>query len=151
MTTELGHELPTRAAEYTTDDGTKAITMSSLDRVYTTVPPPVLAEAATTVEVGNIRDALHDQDRAPLSDHVYVRTTIRLRPTLPPNVRPIPQWIMRHPLYACDGVGSTFYHWSRFTHTTLCDVRSRPYAAQRRRHGTGASGAAQQHRASTHS
>lgn len=101
-TTELAHELPTRAAELTTDDGPKAITMSSLDRVYTTIPPPVLAEAATTVEVGQIRGALYDNDRAPLSDHVYVRTTIRLRPSMPPHVRPIPSWNTRHPLYASE-------------------------------------------------
>lgn len=44
-TTELGHEFPTRAAEISTGD-TKAITMSSIDRAYTTVPPPSRATIA---------------------------------------------------------------------------------------------------------
>lgn len=99
-TTELGHELPTRAAEFTMCEGTKAITMSSPDRLYTTIPPPVLAEVATTVEFGQIRDALQAQRRVPLSDPVYVRTTLRLRPSMHPHVRPIPQWVTRHPIYA---------------------------------------------------
>lgn len=101
-TTEVGHELPTRAAEVLLDDGTRAVTMSSLDRLYTTAPPYVLAEVATTVEVGKLGAALPSPRRAPLSDHVYVRTTMRLRPSLPPHVRPIPPWITRHPLYKQD-------------------------------------------------
>lgn len=77
-TTELGHELPTRAAATTLHDGTKVVTMSSLDRLYTTIAPYVLAEVAMTVEVGHMRDALPANDRGPLSDHVYVRTTLLL-------------------------------------------------------------------------
>lgn len=98
-TTEVGHELPTRAASTTLTDGTKATTLSSLDRLYTTLPPTILAEVAATVEVGMVRGALQEADRAPLSDHVYVRTTLRLRPELPPQVRPIPPWITRHDIY----------------------------------------------------
>lgn len=98
LTTELGHEFPTRAAEIKTD-ATIAITMSSIDRAYTTIPPHVLAEVATTVEVGRISDTLATAHRAPTSDHAYVTTAMRLRPPLPPHVRPIPTWITRHPLY----------------------------------------------------
>lgn len=83
-TTEIAHDHPTRAVAIHVD-GDDAITMSSIDRLYPTIPQHVLAEVAATVEVGRISTTLWTKRRAPMSYHTSVRATLRLRPPLPPN------------------------------------------------------------------
>lgn len=101
FTTEITHEHPTRAAEIRTHD-VVAVTISPTDRMYTTIPPHLLAETAATVDVSKLRGAFRVGRRHPLSDHIYVRTTLRIRPATPPMMRTIPPWITRHPLYAAE-------------------------------------------------
>lgn len=96
---ELIHHLPTRAAYRTTTAG-RTLIHSRIDRIFTTIPPSTIALTQLTIRADDIRRAILTTSFAPASDHVPVRATVTLRPTLPPALRPIPRWITTHPLYA---------------------------------------------------
>lgn len=99
--TSLSHGLPTRAAITETADSV-AVSQSSLDRTYTSLPPTTLAFTDVRCRVAPVGAVLRQGCAAPPSDHAMVRTTlaVKLQPCL--ANRPIPSWVTRHPLYAID-------------------------------------------------
>lgn len=99
--TSLPHGLPTRAARTTTPSGT-TITQSSLDRVYTSLPPTTLAFTKVMCRVAPLHTVLRPSQDTPPSEHTTVRTTLtsQTRPKLAHG--PIPLWATRHPRYAAD-------------------------------------------------
>lgn len=101
--TSLTHGLPTCAARTTPAGGmTQTVTQSSLDRVYTSLPPTTLAFTNAMCRVAPIETVLCHHNGMPPSDHVTVRTTLVVQTKPRIANRPIPSWITRHPRYAAD-------------------------------------------------